>query len=623
MKTFKIKIYVLVVLIGVSSSCDEGFLDQVPDDRLTEADVFVNKTNTEMFLANIYANIPDEFNQRFVTTGSGHGNSGPWTGGADEAEYQTWSPIPNQINTGNWNPASAWIRTFWQRYYRGIRNASYFIEKADQCKACDPDLIKRYKAEARALRSLYYYYLMRMFGPVPLLGDEVIPPDATLQSILIPRNSFDECVNYVASEFDKAALDLPSKPVNDLAYGRMTRSVVLAYKQEVLLLAASPLFNGNSDYAGLVNADGKILISQQYDPSKWQRASEAAKTFIDEFVPTQFDLFRKNDSQGSFSPFLSCKDVMLDSWNIEWIFGRPAASVSTRQYEMTPYHTDASLQESRGGGGLGATQKMVDAYFMANGLSPVLGYNNDGTPIVNPASGYQVSGTSSFQAPDDNQARTIFNQWVNREPRFYVGITYDGRKWLNPNTPTLVTYTRYTGNSGASRSIWDFSPTGYVVRKNMASGNWNTGGRALVLYRLANVYLNYVEALNEHSPGHPDILLYLNKIRERAGIPEYGSANLPAPASQDQMREAIRLERRIELAFENVRWFDTRRWKIAEQTDNGSFYALNIRTDPPAFYTPTVFENRVFEKRHYLFPIPQQETLINKFLVQNSGWVAE
>ncbi|MFZ6012202.1 MAG: RagB/SusD family nutrient uptake outer membrane protein [Bacteroidota bacterium] len=620
MKLIKIKIFALSALLCVCS-CEEGFLDQVPDDRLTEADAFINRNNTEMFLANVYGNVPDEFAQRFVTTGTSHGNSGPWTGASDEAEYQSWSEVPNQINTGNWNPASTWVRTFWQRYYRGIRNATYFIANADQCSECGPDLVRQYKAEARGLRALYHFYLMRMFGPVPLIGDKIIAPDADINTILVPRGSMDECVDFVVSEFDLAAADLP--PVASAnTFGRMTRSVLMAYKQEVLLLAASPLFNGNTDYANLKNIDGKQLVSQQTDISKWQRAADAAKAYIDEFVPAYHDLFRKNDATGKFSAFLSCRDVMLESWNREWIFGRPSASVQTRQYEMTPYHAGA-LQESRGGGGLGATQRMVDAYFMDNGHSPILGYNADGTPIVNPSSGYLLNGTSTYQAPDDNQARETFNQWVKREPRFYAAITYDGRRWLNPNTPTLITYTRFTGNSGASQSQWDYSPTGYVVRKNMALGNWNVGGRALLLYRLANVYLNYIEALNEYNPGHNDILLYLNKIRERAGIPEYGSTDLPAPASQDEMREAIRKERRVELGFENVRWFDTRRWKIAEATDNGPFYGLNIRTDPPAFYNLSAFENRVFEKRHYLFPIPLQEVLINKQLVQNTGWTAD
>jgi hypothetical protein len=599
------------------SGCQSGFLDQVPDDRLTEDDIFATLNNTEMYLANVYSMIPDESMQRFVT----NNGSGPWTGGSSEGEYAPWSTVPNAINVGNWNAGTDWVGTFWERYYQGIRNATYFMQNAnfDLCTDCGQARIERYKLEARALRAYYYYQLMRIFGPVVLMGDDILPADVKISEMQMPRSSFDECVAYVVGEFDAVAKELPSTPIGG-QYGRMTRSIALAYKQELLTLAASPLFNGNTDYANMVNDDGKQLISQAYDAGKWQKAAAASKAYLDEFVPTYHELFRKNNSAGEYSAFLSCRDVLLQSWNKEWIMGRSDAGVTWIQYEVTPYHAGAA-QESRGGGGLGATQEAVDAYFMANGLSPILGYNADGSPIVNSASGFQTTGFSQFQAPDDTQVRETYNQWVNREPRFYVGITYNGRLWLNPNTAGLVTYTYYTGNSGASQSQWDYSPTGYNSRKNINPGSKDTGGRAFCLYRLAMVYLNYAEALNESNPGHPDILATLNLIRERAGIPGYGqTGDLPVPASKEAMRQAIHKERLVEFAFENARWFDVRRWKIAEQTENGPMYGLDIHSDPPEFYTRVSFENRVFEKKHYLFPLPQTEVLINRKLVQNSGW---
>lgn len=618
------KIYFLTVVFALPiCSCEKGFLDQVPDDRLTEDDIFITKQNTEKYLSNIYANIPDESVQRFAVSGSGQGTSGPWTGASSEVEYAAWSSTPNAINTGNWNSGSGWVATFWARYYQGIRNANYFMKyaNADECEDCSESRIVRYKAEARALRALFYYYLMRTFGPVVIMGDEILPADVGIEEQQIPRNAFDECVDYVVSEFDAAAAILPSAPIGD-EYGRMTRAICLAYKQEVLIMAASPLFNGNADYAGMVNNDGTQLINQTYDESKWQRAAEASKAFLDEFVPVYHDLYTVTDADG-INAFESCRDVMLDSWNNEWIMGHTSPWITYIQYDMTPYHTGAA-QESRGGCGQGVTQQFVDAFFMANGMSPVTGHNADGTPIVNEASGYKTTGFSTFQAPDDSQEREIYNQWVNREPRFYVNVTYNGRAWLNPNTEGLVTNTYYTGNSGASQSQWDYSSTGFLGRKNMRLGSWSVSGRHLCLYRLAQVYLNYVEALNEYAPEHPDVVSYLNIIRQRAGIPGYGeSGDVPVPTTQDAMREAIHKERQIELALENVRFFDVRRWKVAEETEGGDFHGLDIFSDPPDFYELTVFETRVFEKKHYLFPLPQTETLINLELVQNTGWGAE
>jgi hypothetical protein len=211
--------------------------------------------------------------------------------------------------------------------------------------------------------------------------------------------------------------------------------------------------------------------------------------------------------------------------------------------------------------------------------------------------------------------------YCNREPRFYVGITYNGSTWLNTSSSsgTITTQFYYTGNSGKQVGGNDYCPTGFCVRKNCAIGDWRVGNRAWLLLRLANIYLDYAEALNESSPGNSDIAKYVNLIRERAGVPD-----LPAGLSQDQMRTAIRAERRVELAFEDVRYFDTRRWKIAEQTDGGPLHGMNINSGTSltdlSFYKRTVFETRVFQKKHYLWPIPQQELNIDKNLVQNTGW---
>src|SRR5690606_33605935 len=147
----------------------------------------------------------------------------------------------------------------------------------------------------------------------------------------------------------------------------------------------------------------------------------------------------------------------------------------------------------------------------------------------------------------------------------------------------------------------------YFIRKNVhPNSNPRTSQyvrRPYVMFRYAEILLNYVEALNEYDPGNSDILLYLNMIRERAGIPQFGTGTsaLPVPSGQDEMREKVWRERKIELAFEQLRYFDTQRWKVAEETDGGPFYGMNVDADPPAFYRRTMFETRVFRKNYYLF----------------------
>ncbi|MVT08589.1 RagB/SusD family nutrient uptake outer membrane protein [Chitinophaga tropicalis] len=594
-------LYTLLALISFSA-CSK-YLDQVPDDRLTIEETFRTWGTAQKFLADVYRRVPDEFGQR---NPGGDNCAGLWTGGCDEADY-VWSFVrSNDVNIGNWDANSGVVGDYWRNYYRGIRAASVFMENAGKITDLSEQLITQYKAEARALRAMYYFYLMRIYGPVVLLGETTPAVDANLQ---LPRSSFDECVDYVVSELETAAKDLPVLPRNDQENGHITKGIAMAFRANALMYAASPLYNGNTELATLANKDGKHLISQTYDAGKWQRAAEAYRAFLAEFVPGTYDLFKKNNASGNFDPYLSCRDVLLADWNREVILARTGNSLGPRQYELCPYHNGASSRDVRGSGGLGATQNMVDAFFMANGRS-----------INDPLSGYVNTGYSDFQTPYDNQPRNIYNQWVNREPRFYVNITFDGSRWLNTSFGDIITRLYNTGNSGKQTGGGDYSTTGYIVRKAMGLGRWDTDGRTLVLLRLAEVYLSYAECINEADPSNPDALRYLNLIRERAGIPLYGSENLPAPASQDEMREAIRKERRVELAFENNRFFDVRRWKIAEQTESGPVYGLNIGANLPDFLKVVTVETRVFNKRHYFFPLPSNDVNNDRELVQNPGW---
>lgn len=593
----------LLLLAAANFSCKK-YLDQVPDDRLTFEDAFATRAAVDKVLANIYFTLPDESYQRAAPSR----NAGMWTGASDEADYTLTSHPANSINQGQWDATTSFVNSYWQNYYKGIQAASNFIANVDKCKDCNlnEDRTGRYKNEARALRAIYYYQLLRLYGPVVLLGNDPSAADASLESISKPRSTFDECVNFITSELDAAIAGLPAAPASSDAYGHINKAVAQAYKVQVLLTAASPLFNGNTDYAALRNADGTQLISQTYDAGKWKKAADAAKTFITSYP--NFTLFKKNDENGVFSPYLSCRDVMLTDWNSEIIFAYGDPAITIYLYDVTPNHSNAP-SSSKGGSFLSATQNVVDAYFTANGRS-----------IDDPLSTYQATGVSSFQSPYDDKARTVSNMFVNREPRFYVGITYNNSKWLNFQD-NIITSLEFNGNAGkAGIGNTDYSSTGYVVRKNMTVGSREVGGKTFVMLRLAEIYLDYAEALNEFSPGDPDILLYLNKIRERAGIPLYGSASLPAPAGQQAMQTAIRKERRVELAFENSRYFDVRRWKIAESTEkavNGLDIYKNAST---GFYNVIKTESRVFEKKHYLFPIPNGDVQKVPLIVQNPGW---
>lgn len=612
-----------LLLVGITSitACKKDFLQQVPNDRLTIEQVFSRQKYSEEYLAHIYWYMPNE----------AYRNTSIWDGASDDADVtydrpgQGYDSYP--MNLGNWNAASNYYNK-WTTYYQGIRSATYFIQNIGSNAEIlalpnnkGQALIAQYTAEARFLRAFFYYNLVRQYGPVILLGDELLSGDLepTSDEMNKPRSSMDECINYIVSELDLAAQNLPKhfteQSVND--YGRATQAICLAVKSRALLLAASPQFNGNTDYASFKNKDGKQLISQQYSADKWRRVAEATKPLITDFG---LQLFKKNDGSGNFDPYLSCRDVFLDPWNSEVIFARTTNNLSAWERSVSP-------RSVSGYAAVAVTQQLVDEFEMANGLQPITGYNSDGSPIVNAASGYVESGFST--AATKYATTGTYNMYVNREPRFYVNVTYTGSQWLFTAEGTKVVGTFFTGESGKKGS-WDFPRTGYIARKNVhPNSNVRTGtyvARPFVMIRYAEMLLNYIEALNEYDPNNPDILTYLNAIRQRAGVPQYGTGTgaLPIPTSQKDMQNKIRHERRIELCLEGLRYTDTRRWKIAEQTDGGPFWGMNVDAGTKqadlVFYQRTMFERRVFLKNYYLFPIPQSEIDRDKNLVQNPGW---
>lgn len=594
----------LTILIAgfIVLSCSDDFMDQVPDDRLTFEETFSRRATVQKYLANIYSRIPNQFYQHYV----GDNNSGPWTSASDEGEFQSLSNYGNSMNVGSWDPTNGEISSLWSNFYRGIRAASTFINSIDSCGDCSDDIKGQYIAEARVLRAYFYYHLLRTWGPVIILPNDPINADSDFSGL--ERGTLQENVDYITSELDDAADALRNIPFDGSNAGRMSRPFAMAIKSKVLLFAASPLYNGNTDYAGFVDSEGRSLIPQTYDESKWEKAATAARAFIDEYVPQTYELYREFDTDGSYNPYLSTRNVMVNEWNQEVIYALPNVGSGRIgwDYDTTPYH-QGYPSEIRGAGVLGATQEVVDAFFTANGRS-----------IDDPLSGYQSSGFTDFQTPYDYQERTIWSPWANREPRFYVNITFNNSLWLNRNVGDAVTETWYRGNSGKQAGGNDHSMTGYIVRKNVLT---RTNNRSWVVMRLAEIYLDYVEALNEYDPGSPDIMLYLNQIRNRAGIPEYGSTELAVPSGQAAVREAIHKERRVELAFESVRYFDARRWKEADEAFGGPIHGLDILADDEdEFYNVIPFENRVFDPRHNLWPIPQDEINTNPDLVQNPGW---
>lgn len=603
---------IIAIVIGLIiiplSSCND-YLDKKPDDMLTLDDIFKSRPRSQSYLSSIYSFIPDELELQ---------NNYNMMGICDEGDFIWTASWARQINIGNWNPGSGYYNK-WDGFYKGIRSASVFISRIDgnDDPTLEPMVRASWKQEAKALRAIYYFYLLRQYGPVIIMPNDPMDVNSTNDELQIQRSSFETCVDYILNELNEViqSPDLPEIFENDKDKGRIDKRTVMAFKSRLLLLYASPFWNGNSDLAGFKNIDGSPLASTTKDVSRWKNAADASKALIDKVLngkDIDNGLFKKVPKDATlFDPYISYRDLFLDRWNDEVIYARPVMASSNAN---NGWERHCAPRIVNGWNGVGVSQQVVDAYFMANGekYDPL---SEDLTKFSAAADKYTKAGTNMM--------------YVDREPRFYVSIIYNGADWIykEDGKPAKTVELFFKGNCGKGGSH-DHSATGYLCSKNISPNsdliNWTGALRSLVMVRLGEIYLNYAEAMNEsqdNQTARDEAALYIDAIRKRAGIPVLTADK---KASQAAMRTAIRDERRVELAFENFRAWDTRRWKIAEQTDGSPLMGMNVdggeSLKDVAFYKRTVIEKRTFYKKFYLWPIPESEVIRNRACVQNPGW---
>lgn len=599
------------------ASCKKDFLDKTPDGDLTQEQIFTNPTYAEQYLTNIYTQLPRELSL-VDNPGAGESPTNVFTAASDEMEMSYDPNFANNINAGNWSPTSS-VQNIWSQCYIGIRKANLFLEnigKLPISELAPADKIQRWRGEAIFLRAFYHFLLIRVYGPVPII-DKTVGLDADY--LAYKRMPIDQCVDFITAQCDSAALLLDPRITAANDYGRPDKTTALALKARVLLYMASPLWNGGTT---LKDQDGTNLFPT-FDASRWQTAADAAKACIDQAESVGHKLYRSATND----PELNYAEIFYNNFNDEVFFTR----------DDPGYNNIDAYSEPRGMPGAfwplqSPTQDMVDAYQMANGTQPILGYNSDMTPIINPVSGYQETGQAATETKD--YVAGTRNMYVGREPRFYASIMFTGQKykWSAPQNRTTPLEFWKLGLDGRPITSGDnYSKTGYLLKKltNPAFVMSPKADpiRVWIFFRLGEQYLNYAEALNEAQGPVSDVYKYVNLIRDRAGLP-----GLPPGLSKDEMRDAIHHERRIELAFETHRYFDTRRWMTAQSIDDKNIYGLDVNgvasTDPlvsyditsDAFYKRTVVEKRVFDPKDYYWPIPQQEIEKNPKLVQNPGW---
>lgn len=470
----------------------------------------------------------------------------------------------------------------WARSYATIRAATIFINNIDNVplKELLPngELARAaYRSEARFLRAWTYFELLIRYGGVPITMDSVY--DIT-DNVSLPRQSFANTTNYIVSELDDIKDSLRTEEeVNSTNYGRITQGAAMALKAKVLLYAASPLFNG-----GNIDPSNALTGYSSYDINRWVLAAEAAKDVMD------------LGTYGLVSNYANVFTTQAEpiGTNNEIIFWRQnGANTSVEQTNGPIGYTSAG-----GSGRTSPTENFVDAFPTVGGLA-----------ITDSSAGY-----------DQN------NPYQNRDPRLKASIFYDGTLWLNRAVQT------FDGGLDKPGGTVQQTKTGYYMRKFMGAFETVSGSPVYsntyhdwIYLRYAGILLDYAEAQNEYQGPSADVYNVLFMLRQRAGIKPGSdmSYGLNLNMNQEEMREAIRNERRIEMSFEEQRYWDIRRWKIAEDAYSQPLYGLDIQQTGQGelFYNKTIVLQPVFiAPKMYLYPIPYSEVIKNSNMIQNPGW---
>jgi hypothetical protein len=577
---------IFVMLSGVTlSSCEDmfgDFLNKQPSNELTEKEVFSLWSNTQKFHFDTY---------NFLRHGACRINNS-WMDAATDLAETSYSNggTRTSFNIGNYYAAGGAfeLTDTWEHYYRGIRKCNMLLAHIDEVPKTASDSEetyqthkKNYKAESRFLRAYFYWELFLRYGALPIITD-VLDPDGDLLTGYANRPKAAEYIDFILKELiecEPGLIDKPQKDQDNLI-GRISKPMASALRSRIILYMASP----------------------HYQLKTWQEAFDAAQSFIDTYG-TQYGLY-DGESSDPLQRYQGAVLVPFHEGNNEVIFWRNDGKIG-----WSAVRYDIPVGEG-GNGGLCPSQNLVDMYDMANGLSPFTQYDETGAPVYNAAITPSINPASGYVETDP---------YINRDPRFYRTVLYHKSTWNNAEINVIKGgRDNPIGNANAT-------PTGYYVRKYipesiLQNNHSGDGYRNWIFIRYAEILLNYAEAMNEIDGPSNDVFRALQQIRNRSGI----TADLSTRADlkvKDALRNFIRKERTVELAFEDHRAWDVRRWNVATKALSRPIYGMEITngSDSKPVYTRKVAQNRVFEEKMYLYPIPEAE-IWKTGLANNPSW---
>jgi hypothetical protein len=614
-KMKKMKKIVFCLLSLVVFGCNDDFVNTKPLDQLAESAVWTDASLAEAFVSEIYA-------------GFGNGGFDEQMNASltDETIFTHPGRNITTITESRSNPESpGWINgtLSWGNMFLRIRACNVALSNLEAPKFTNPVLVDRMKGEVKFLRAYYYQQLLRYFGGVPIIDKPFTLNDS---DFLSPRNTWEECVNFIVKNCDEAAALLDGKT---MVAGRANKAAALALKARVLIYAASDLHDmptakskssvlssyAKPELVGYVSGDRK---------ARWEKARDAAKAVLD-----------------------------LPGFGYALNLTNPASAADGKANYM-----NASLARNGGEKEILIGRYFINAKQEGGGRQGLFngpnGYHNwaGNTPVQLMIDDYEMMDGSKF---DWNKADHASAPYTGRDPRFYASILYEGAPW-KPRTSDVASKdpanqiqtgqyilpngTTVFGLDTRKSSVedWNGSYTGYYIRKfidpNPAIIDQNTWQQIpWPILRYTEMVFNYAESLIELG-DHANALLWLNKVRFRAGMPALTETG-------DALKQRFRNEKRVEMYLEEQRYHDTRRWMIAPTTLGRKANGINVtgvakagatipnpyRFDPNAFsYTYKVFEidpgkeNRAWLDKMYYLPIHRDEMNRNNKLVQNPGY---
>lgn len=614
------KIYLIIALSGVGSvltSCNDNFVNTVPLDQLSESVVWSDPNLAEAFVTELYGGL-----------GNGGFDEQMLASLTDESSFTHPGRGITTITESRSNPADiGWVNgtLSWQNMYTRIRACNLALEKLKAATSFNAALVERLNGEAKFMRAYYYHQLVRYYGGVPIIDKSFSLSDT---DFLSKRNTMKESIAFIVKDCDEAATLLNGK---SLAAGRASKAAALALKSRILLYAASDLYDAataksKSSAMGAMATPEILAYTDGDRMSRWKAAKDAAKAVLDlSGLGNKLNLSEPASKDDAVANYMN-NSLAKNGGEKELIFAR--------------YFINAKQEN---GGRIG----------LFNGPN---GYHNwaGNAPIQNLVDDYEMMDGSKFSWTNPDHSAAPYD---NRDPRFYATLLYDGAGW-KPRTADVASKDpvnqiqtgQYEVISGGAKAPyfgldtrkstvedWNGSYTGYYFRKftdpNPAIIDQNTWQQIpWPFFRYTEAVLNYVEACIELGE-ETEAKAWLNKIRFRSGMPaitESGTA----------LRDKYRNERRVEMAFEEQRYHDARRWMIAPTTLGNKVKIINVygslkagksvslyRYDTSNYdYTYKVVdmdpgkENRSWADKMYFLPIHRDEMNRNKNLVQNPGY---